>query len=64
MSVLTGKRNKLIYSLLHYDFVQYTTFYEYMSLLDFHRDWTYIDNVVSLLTYIYLGANIYHLESV
>ena len=41
MIVLTGKRNKLIYSLLHYDFVQYTTVYEYMSTLDFHRDWSY-----------------------
>ena len=41
MSVLTGKRNKLIYSLLHYDFIQYTTVYEYMSILDFHRDWSY-----------------------
>ncbi len=38
--VLTGKRNKLIYSLLNYDFVQYTTVYEYMSILDFHRDWS------------------------
>ena len=28
--VLTGKRNKLIYSLLNYDFVQYTIVYEYM----------------------------------
>ena len=37
--VLTGKRNKLIYSLLNYDFVQYTTVYEYMSILDFHWDW-------------------------
>ena len=33
--VLTGKRNKLIYSLVNYDFVQYTTIYEYMSILIF-----------------------------
>ena len=40
--VLTGKRKKLlIYSLLNYDFVQYATVYEYMSILDFHRDWSY-----------------------
>ena len=38
--VLTGKCNKLIYSLLNYDFIQYTTVYEYMSILDFHRDWS------------------------
>ena len=42
--VLTGKRNKLIYSLLNYDFVQYTTVYEYMRLLDFHREWSYRDH--------------------
>ena len=41
MSVLTGKRNTLIYYLIHYDFVQYTTVYEYMSILDFNRDWSY-----------------------
>ena len=38
---LTGKRNTLIYYLIHYDFVQYTTVYEYMSILDFHRDWSF-----------------------
>ena len=27
--------------IIHYDFVQYTTVYEYMSILDFHRDWSY-----------------------
>ena len=47
MSVLTGKRNKLIYSLLHYDFVQYTTVYEYMSILDFHRDWSLYDQILA-----------------
>ena len=29
--VFTGKRKKLIYSLLNYDFVQYATVYEYIG---------------------------------
>ena len=32
MSILTVKRNTLIYYLTHYDFVQYTTVYEYFKL--------------------------------